>query len=98
MNYERASGGGKVAWPRKTHPRRVEAFYSIGATRFGDCHGGYLNFGLWEDRCDYLRAAETIVRHLASWGRLDDRSRLLDAGPASGAQDPSPARHFLPLG
>ena len=38
---ERASGGGRVAWPRKSHERRVEAFYSIGATRFGDCHGGY---------------------------------------------------------
>jgi hypothetical protein len=34
MNDERASGGGRVAWPRKSHERRVEAFYSIGATRF----------------------------------------------------------------
>ena len=93
---ERASGGGRVAWPRKSHERRVEAFYSIGATRFGDCHGGYLNFGLWEDGCDYLRAAENMVRHLASWGGVDDRSRLLDVGCGFGAQDVYLARNFRP--
>src|SRR5256712_6967502 len=96
MNYERASGGGRVAWPRKSHERRVEAFYSIGATRFGDCHGGYLNFGLWEDGCAYLRAAETLVRRLASWGGVDDRSRLLDVGCGFGVQDVYLARNFRP--
>ncbi len=96
MNNERASGGGRVAWPRKSHERRVEAFYSIGATRFGDCHGGYLNFGLWEDGCDYLRAAENMVRHLASWGGVDDRSRLLDVGCGFGAQDVYLAHNFRP--
>jgi hypothetical protein len=86
MNDERATGGGRVAWPRKSHERRVEAFYSIGATRFGDCHGGYLNFGLWEDGCDYLRAAENMVRHLASWGGVDESAAVsatvaLSTGP-----------------
>ncbi len=70
MNDKRASDGGRIAGPRKSHERGVEAFYSVGATRFGDCHGGYLNSGLWKDGCEYLRVRNTgLVRSAERQGR-----------------------------
>ncbi|GAC1299694.1 MAG: 27-O-demethylrifamycin SV methyltransferase [Myxococcales bacterium] len=87
----------RTRWSAGSHEHKVESFYSIGAERFGDCHGGYLNFGLWDgEGWDYLRAAENLVHHLASWGGLADGSTALDVGCGFGAQDVYLARHFRP--
>lgn len=87
----------RTDWPNGTQERRVESFYSRGAGSFGDCHGGYLNFGLWDEGIhDYVSAAENLVKRLGAWGRLDSASRLLDVGCGFGAQDVLLARTFSP--
>ena len=86
----------RISWQSGTHERRVENFYSRGAEDFGDCHGGYLNFGLWEPGFTYLQAAENLVTHLGAWGGLEAGSRLLDVGCGFGAQDILLARKFGP--
>ncbi len=86
----------RVSWESGTHERRVEAFYSRGATGFGDCHGGYLNFGLWEPGFTYVQAAENLVTRLGAWGGLGSDSHLLDVGCGFGAQDILLARQFHP--
>ena len=86
----------RVSWESGTHERRVEAFYSRGAVGFGDCHGGYLNFGLWEPDFTYVQAAENLVTRLGKWGGLDRASRLLDVGCGFGAQDILIASRFAP--
>ena len=87
----------RIDWAPGTHERRVESFYSRGADSFGDCHGGYLNFGLWDEGIrDYLGAAENLVRRLGEWGGLGPDSELLDVGCGFGAQDVFLARTFHP--
>jgi SAM-dependent methyltransferase len=87
----------RTRWSPDSHEHKVETFYSIGADRFSDCHGGYLNFGLWDgEGWDYLRAAENLVHHLAHWGGLSSISKVLDVGCGLGAQDVYLARHFRP--
>ncbi len=86
----------RVSWESGTHERRVEAFYSRGADGFGDCHGGYLNFGLWEPGFSYLQAAENLVTRLGRWGELGSDSNLLDVGCGFGAQDILLAQKFAP--
>lgn len=87
----------RLSWRPGSHERKVERFYSVGAGRFGDCHGGYLNFGLWEEEgCDYLRAAENLVRTLARWGDIGADARVLDVGCGFGAQDVLLARERGP--
>ena len=91
-----APANARIPWQTGTHERRVENFYSRGADSFGDCHGGYLNFGLWEPGFTYLEAAENLVTHLGAWGGLDSASRLLDVGCGFGVQDVLLARKFSP--
>ena len=87
----------RLSWRAGSHERKVERFYSVGAQRFGDCHGGYLNFGLWEtEGCDYIGAAENLVRTLASWGGIGESARVLDVGCGFGAQDVFLAQNFAP--
>ena len=84
-------------WRQDAHERRVESFYAHGADRFGDCHGGYLNFGLWEEPGeDYVLAAERMIATLAEWGSIGPASRLLDVGCGFGSQDIYLAEHFAP--
>src|SRR5499426_2819544 len=78
----------RKAWSLDSHERAVENFYSAGAENFGDFHGGYLNFGLWEDgNEDYLRAAENLVLRIGTMLGLDSSSHLLDVAPGMGPQD-----------
>jgi erythromycin 3''-O-methyltransferase len=78
----------RKAWSLDSHERAVENFYSAGAENFGDFHGGYLNFGLWEaDNEDYLRAAETLVLRVGTMLGLNGSSHLLDVAPGMGPQD-----------
>lgn len=87
----------KIEWAPGTHERRVESFYSRGAESFGECHGGYLNFGLWDEGVrDYVAAAENLVRTLAQWGRIGPESHILDVGCGFGSQDVFLARNFHP--
>lgn len=74
-------------WPAGSHERSVEAFYSTGARRFGEFHGGYLNFGLWRDAETYVQAAEGLVRSVCVTAGIDSTSRLLDVACGMGAQD-----------
>jgi erythromycin 3''-O-methyltransferase len=78
----------RKAWSLDSHERAVENFYSAGAENFGDFHGGYLNFGLWEaDNEDYLRAAENLVLRVGTMLGLNGSSHLLDVAPGMGPQD-----------
>lgn len=88
----------QLQWPRQTHERAVEKFYSHGAARYGDFHGGYLNFGLWEEGIgDYAAAAENLVHSLGMRLGLRPGSRLLDVACGMGTQDLSLFRGFGPL-
>ena len=78
----------RQSWSEQSHEQKVEKFYGWGVENYGDFHGGYLNFGLWEEGIgDYLAAAENMVRHVGTLAGLDGASRLLDVGCGMGSQD-----------
>src|SRR5262245_64774159 len=84
----RSASMDRKAWSIDSHERAVENFYSAGAENFGDFHGGYLNFGLWEDgNEDYVTAAENLVMRIGALLGLDSNSHLLDVAPGMGSQD-----------
>lgn len=84
-------------WPEHSHEQKVEKFYGWGVENYGDFHGGYLNFGLWEEGVnDYLAAAENMVRRMGTLLGLDGESRLLDVGCGMGTQDIYMHREFEP--
>jgi microcystin synthetase protein McyJ len=86
------------SWSRQSHEQKVEKFYGWGVEGFGDFHGGYLNFGLWEDGVgDYLAAAENMVGRMGRLLGLDGESRLLDVGCGMGSQDLYLLANFGPL-
>ena len=75
-------------WNKQSHEAKVEHFYGTGAENYGEFHGSYLNFGLWEQgNTDYLKAAEHLVLTLGNMLCLQNKSRLLDVGCGMGAQD-----------
>ena len=75
-------------WDPKSHEAGVEQFYGTGAEHFADFHGGYLNFGLWDNGIKtYLEAAEHLVREMGNRAGLNKQSRLLDVACGMGAQD-----------
>ena len=85
-------------WAPATQERAVERFYSHGAESFGEFHGGYLNFGLWEEGIsDYLAAAENLVHRLGEFLGLKPGSRLVDVGCGMGPQDVYLFRKFGPI-
>ncbi len=76
------------SWPKNSHEAKVQGFYGTGAENFWEYHGGYLNFGLWENGiADYVEAAENLVSTIGRMAGLDRNSRLLDVGCGHGAQD-----------
>src|SRR4051812_28309367 len=78
----------RKTWEPTSHERAVEQFYSTGVENYGDFHGGYLNFGLWEHgNQDYLQAAENLVRRIGRMLGLNQTSHLLDVAPGMGSQD-----------
>jgi microcystin synthetase protein McyJ len=86
-------------WSERSHERKVERFYGWGVESYGDFHGGYLNFGLWEEGAvDYLGAAENMVQRMGALLGLDGESRLLDVGCGMGSQDLYLLRNFGPQG
>lgn len=85
-------------WASRTHEKAVEHFYGHGAEHFGDFHGGYLNFGLWEKGIgNYLEAAENLVHRMGAWLGLKPGCRLLDVASGMGNQDLYFFKHFGPL-
>lgn len=86
---------GKIRWDESTHEHKVTKFYAHGVENFDDFHGGYLNFGLWENgNKDYLVAAETLVKRLGEMLKLNDESHLLDVACGMGGQDVVLASNF----
>lgn len=73
---------------KNNHEAEVEKFYGKGVQNYGEHHGGYLNFGLWEEGItNYISAAENLVKKMGNMLSLSPQSRLLDVGCGMGAQD-----------
>lgn len=84
-----------ITWDKGTAEEKVTKFYQHGVENFGDFHGGYLNFGYWENgNTDYLVAAETLIRKLAQMLELHPEAELLDVACGMGGQDVLIAREF----
>ncbi len=85
----------QLLWKPQQHEKKVEKFYSHGVQNYGDFHGGYLNFGFWEEGIThYVQAAENLVLRLGKMLRLGEKSRLLDVACGMGAQDVLLHQHF----
>ena len=82
-------------WHSSAHEAKVEKFYSTGVEKYGEFHGGYLNFGLWEKSIqNYIQAAENLILTLGKMGKLTPHSRLLDVACGMGSQDIFLHKHF----
>jgi ubiquinone/menaquinone biosynthesis C-methylase UbiE len=87
----------KQTWNKSSHESRVEGFYGKGVENYDNYHGGYLNFGLWEEGIsEYVQAAENLVRRMATLVGLNEQSVLLDVGCGMGAQDIYMFENFAP--
>ena len=87
----------KIIWDSSTQEHKVTNFYSYGVENYDDFHGGYLNFGFWENgNKDYVVAAETLVKKLGSLLRLGQESILLDVACGMGGQDVVLLNNFFP--
>ena len=85
----------RMRWATGSQEAAVERFYGQGAAHFGEFHGGYLNFGLWEEGVgSYLQAAENLVHRLGTLLGLTGSSRLLDVACGMGTQDVYLFDHF----
>lgn len=83
-----------VDWVKVDHAYGVRRIYGTGSEKFGEYHGGYLNFGWWEKADTYIEAAEALVHKMAEILGLNDQSRLLDLACGMGSQDVYLHRHF----
>lgn len=82
-------------WASGTHEQKVSQFYAHGVENYDNFHGGYLNFGFWENgNKDYVVAAETLVKRLGSILKLNHNSILLDVACGMGGQDVVLAKTF----
>ena len=80
--------GQGTQWSWKQHEYYVERFYETGLTGKHDFHGGYLNFGFWEDgNTDYIQASQALLTQVADPVSLCEDSRLLDVANGMGSQD-----------
>lgn len=85
----------KISWEIGTQEEKVSKFYGHGVKNFDDFHGGYLNFGFWEnENKDYVVAAETLIKKLGTLLNLHEGSCLLDVACGMGGQDVVLAQHF----
>ncbi len=65
----------------------VERLYNIGTEHYGDHHGGFLNFGWWENAPDYITAAHDLVHKMAGLLGVTGDSAVLDVACGMGSQD-----------
>lgn len=87
----------RTSWDRKSHEAAIERLYGHREDAV-DSHGGFLNFGLWEDDVDgYLDAAERMVERIGELAELAPGARVVDAACGTGAQDAFLAHRFGPL-
>jgi ubiquinone/menaquinone biosynthesis C-methylase UbiE len=87
----------RTAWDRRSQEAAIERLYGHREDA-ADSHGGFLNFGLWDDDVDdYLGAAERMVERVGELAGLTAGSRLVDAACGTGAQDIYLARCFGPM-
>lgn len=87
----------RITWPPRSMERRLEAFYGKGAHRYGDYHGGYLNFGLWKNaRNGYVRAAESLVHAVCAIAQVNGKSEVLDVACGMGTELLSIMTKFSP--
>jgi microcystin synthetase protein McyJ len=84
-------------WHQGTQEKGVEKFYATAITGFHDYHGGYLNFGYWDQPgISYETAAENLINLLGRKLGLDSSSHLLDVGCGMGSQDVYLTKTFTP--
>ena len=58
--------GSGTRWSSRQQEYYVERFYETGLTGEHDFHGGYLNFGFWEDgNTDYIQASQALLSQVA---------------------------------
>src|SRR3989344_5012585 len=78
----------KQTWDKNQHESKVAKFYSKGVENYGEFHGGYLNFGLWEpnNNINYVKAAENLIAHIGKLLNINDQSYLLDVACGMGTQ------------
>ena len=70
------------------HEIKTENFFQHGIEKYGNFHGNYLNFGLWENGInDYVKAAENMLIRVGKKINLNKDSLLLDVACGMGAQD-----------
>jgi erythromycin 3''-O-methyltransferase len=87
----------RTAWDRKSHEAAIERLYGHREDT-ADSHGGFLNFGLWEDDVDdYLDAAQRMVERIGELAEIGPGAHVVDAACGTGAQDAYLARSFGPL-
>lgn len=67
------------AGSRVSHERPVERFHTLGVNHRTEIHGGFLNFGLWNDgiQC-YVAAAENLVYRIGEQLGRTPGCRVLD--------------------
>ncbi|MFC1504269.1 methyltransferase domain-containing protein [Spirochaetota bacterium] len=77
----------KRYWTKQEKEYGVERIYGIGSNNFGEHHGGYLNFGWWENTNNYVEAAEALVHKMGTILGVNADSKLLDVACGMGAQN-----------
>jgi erythromycin 3''-O-methyltransferase len=88
---------GRTEWTHESQEAAIERLYGHREDAV-DSHGGFLNFGLWEDGVDgYLAAALRMVERLGELAGLAPGARVVDAACGTGAQDAHLAACFGPL-
>ena len=77
----------RVLWDARQHESKIEQFYGRGVEHYGNYHGGYLNFGLWENgNTDYVTAAQRLVLHMCEKSTVTHESNVLNVGCGMGSE------------
>ena len=88
QEHTQAHPSDRITWTKDRHESGVENFYGAGVENYGEYHGGYLNFGWWDEGCeDYLEAAQKLVHKMGVLLGLDKDSKLIDVACGMAPQD-----------
>ena len=81
-----------------SHEKKTEKFFERGIENYGDFHGNYLNFGLWENGITkYEDASEHLLSRVAQKIDLNNQTNQLDVGCGMGTQCFFFMKTFAPL-
>jgi ubiquinone/menaquinone biosynthesis C-methylase UbiE len=87
----------RTRWQDRSQEAAIERLYGH-RDEAADSHGGFLNFGLWDEGVtDYLDAARRMVRRMGELLGLAPGARVVDAACGTGAQDVCLIQAFGPL-